>query len=102
MEGEGRFGTPPALSELLRVGTPTLRSLATVNNQHSVVGHPVARGQIHMRVIEGADADNIGLAHFLKEPCYCFIKMILSNFDVVGVPDCLDAELYAFLGCSFE
>src|SRR5580765_2256458 len=67
---------------LERVAAPRLPS-ALVEDEHSVIGHPITRFQIAMRVIEGFDLDDVRLAYLVDEVRHHLVEMVLAHLHAI-------------------
>lgn len=73
------------------------------DDDEAVVGQLFLAAEFEVAVVDGVDADDVGLADFGDEFGDDFIKAVVADFDAVDVADGLDAEFaIAFLGGDFE
>ena len=74
----------------------------SVENEHSVIRHPITRLQVAVRVVEGFDLYDVRFADFVDEVGGDFVEMILADLHTIEVPDAFDAKLDALVGGGVE
>src|SRR6266478_4542094 len=68
------------------------RESPLIHDEHAVFGHDFLGAYVQVRVADGIDADDVGLADLGQEITDHFVEAIVADFDAIGVANRLDAD----------